>query len=351
MPNETAHPYWLADTPLALVFNGPFSVSIFFILSGFVVAQAASRSASPAYVNIMLRYLRLALPSTASVIFAWFLLTLFPTASTQLNAVVNHYWAGETYQGDIPTIGFALCDGMVKIFVDGSSGFNGVLWTMKIEAEGSILLYAIYGLTQGKIRVALLVLLAIPCLLSPRYLGFILGALMRERWSRGQLGAFSPTATLVAGVVLGFPATGFAARIGIPHLPHALTLGAADGWIPPIAAAMIVYSTLTSGFLQYLMSTKFVQYLGRISFSLYLVHYVLIYTAIASLYVFLQPVGNFALVSIFLIYLILSLALASLAEKWVDQPILEGIRKFRAMLRDRMSAAVTPVAVQMTRAK
>jgi peptidoglycan/LPS O-acetylase OafA/YrhL len=43
-PDQTANPYWLSDTPLAVVFNGPFAVVVFFVLSGFVVSKAAHRN-------------------------------------------------------------------------------------------------------------------------------------------------------------------------------------------------------------------------------------------------------------------------------------------------------------------
>ena len=59
IPDQTDHPCWVADTPIGILFNGPFSVSIFFVLSGFVIAQAAARRRDPIYINIPLRYLRL----------------------------------------------------------------------------------------------------------------------------------------------------------------------------------------------------------------------------------------------------------------------------------------------------
>src|SRR5277367_5198737 len=98
IPEQTDTPFWIADTPIAILFNGPFSVSIFFVLSGFVVAQAAAKRSDPLYVAIPLRYLRLALPATASVVFAWCLLTLMPTAALGLSAVIPHPWLAGTHQ-------------------------------------------------------------------------------------------------------------------------------------------------------------------------------------------------------------------------------------------------------------
>jgi len=38
-PDQTANPYWLSDTPLAVLINGPFAVIVFFVLSGYVVSK------------------------------------------------------------------------------------------------------------------------------------------------------------------------------------------------------------------------------------------------------------------------------------------------------------------------
>jgi peptidoglycan/LPS O-acetylase OafA/YrhL len=71
VPNQTATPYRIADTPIGILLNGPFSVSVFFVLSGFVVSNAAAKRRSPIYVNLPLRYLRLAVPVLCSVFYGW----------------------------------------------------------------------------------------------------------------------------------------------------------------------------------------------------------------------------------------------------------------------------------------
>ena|SRR6516164_4306157 len=86
IPDQIDTPYVLADTPFGIFFNGPFSVSIFFVLSGFVVSNAAAKRRSPIYLNLALRYVRLAVPVLFSVIFAWMLLELMPTATLSLDA-------------------------------------------------------------------------------------------------------------------------------------------------------------------------------------------------------------------------------------------------------------------------
>ncbi len=341
IPDQTDHPCWVADTPIGILFNGPFSVSIFFVLSGFVIAQAAAKRRDPIYMNIPLRYLRLALPATASVVFAWCLLTLMPTASLRLSAVIPHPWLNWTHQQQIPNLVPALYDGFISIFIFGGSQFNNVLWTMKIEAIGSMAIYALYGLSHGRARAVITVLIGFATLLKPVYFGFVLGMLMSNLWSAGKLRGSSPLLAFSVGVLLGAPGRGFAERLGLPHMPDQLTLGASNGLFPPVAAALIVYAVLNCPVLDKVLSSRIPQYLGRVSFPLYLVHVPLLYTVFASLYVLIQPESSAGILCLFAAFLLTSLILASAGEVWIDGPVLNYIRLVRTKLRYLRASAQT----------
>ena len=341
IPDQTDHPYWVADTPLGILFNGAFSVSIFFVLSGFVIAQAAAKRRDPIYISIPLRYLRLALPATASVVFAWCLLTLMPVAALQLNALIPHPWLNWTHQQPIPNLVSAFYNGSIGIFVFGGSQFNNVLWTMKIEAIGSMCIYALYGLRDGRTRAIITFLIGFVTLLKPAYFGFVLGMLMSDLWSAGKLRGFSPLLAFSAGVLLGAPAHGFAERLGLPEMPDLLTLGASNGLFPPVAAALIVYAALNSTVLEEALSSHIPQYLGRVSFPLYLVHVPLLYTIFASQYVSIQPKSSVGILSLFAAFLLTSLVLASAGEVWIDGPVLNYISLVRTKLRYLRASART----------
>jgi peptidoglycan/LPS O-acetylase OafA/YrhL len=72
----------IASSPLAALWNGPFTVSIFFVPSGFVVAKAALRRNDPLWIDIAMRYLRLGVGATVSLIVAWSFPSAFPTAAS-----------------------------------------------------------------------------------------------------------------------------------------------------------------------------------------------------------------------------------------------------------------------------
>ena len=99
---ETVH--WLVDTPVHILWNGRFSVAVFFVLSGFVMAAAADRRRDSLIASSITRYLRLALPATASCLLAWGWLTAFPDSADALKNTLDapSRWLDYTYQEPIP---------------------------------------------------------------------------------------------------------------------------------------------------------------------------------------------------------------------------------------------------------
>jgi peptidoglycan/LPS O-acetylase OafA/YrhL len=326
IPDQTALPSPISDTPIALLYNGTFAVAVFFVLSGFVVSNAAAKRRDPVALNLLLRYIRLALPATGSVIFAWVLLTAIPDQTTRLKAIIPHQWLQWTYQGNIPTFFCAVSDGLVGIFRRGGSQFNNVLWTMKIELIGSFVIYAVYGLVPTRVRLVALPIISgvIPLLHQPlAYEGFVFGAFLRDMRAVASLPAFAPVLIFFLGAILGSESTGFYGRTGLPdNLPHALMLGAKDGIVYPLAAAMIVYGCVVSPSLQAAFSTKGVRFLGRISFSLYLVHVPLLYTIFAMAYLAHWPISPVELLALAIAFILTSVALAYAFTITIDEPVL-----------------------------
>jgi len=340
------HPSWFVDTPLGIVVNGRFSVYIFFVLSGFVVSRAALKSNDPVYVNIPLRYLRLALPATASAILAWGLLTLMPNAATRSSDILSNSWLLHGYQNQIPNIFHALYEGLIGIFIHGDSGFNNALWTMRIEAIGSMVIYLLYGEKNALIRRELLIALGIVTLFMPCYFCFLLGALMMELWSMGKLKFGYPRTALLAGILLGFPGYGFVKRLHIPYVRHsrgALQVGESTSLIAPLAAALILYAVLNYEPLEKFLSSRIPRYLGRISFPLYLVHSPLLLTVFASVYVWINPASKIILLPLFAAFLGCSLIVANAGEAWIDKPVLDKISWTRKKLRSWRSSKNEPI--------
>lgn len=321
-----------ADTPLGLLWNGPFAVSVFFVLSGFVMAAAAERRRRTPFTNAITRYLRLAIPVTASILLAWALLYVLPDAATRLAAsqVAPSPWLEFTYREVIPGPHIALADGLAGNFLRGRSGFNNVLWTMQIELLGSVMLFAIYWLASGRQRLLVLAgAAAVIIVAAPlHYLGFIVGAAIYEAAQRGRLDnmpAGVGVLAFVAGAALGAPGPGAHARLGLPEAPVALTLGNPDGFWPVLAAALILFAALTFRSLARALALRIPRWLGRVSFGLYLLHVPPLYTIVAAAHLSGALPGP-VLAAAYFGAVLLAAHLFTLA---VDEPCLRGLTRLR----------------------
>jgi len=339
IPDFSTDPVEIADTPLGILWNGPFAVSIFFVLSGFVLAGAADRRRNLIVSSLVTRYLRLAVPVLASVLLAWTLLKIWPTATASMQAALEDPspWLNHTLQGDIPSIYAAFYDGLVGNFRWGGSPFNNVLWTMRIELLGSVGIFIIYWLTYGRVRLTALALAGVLLILAPSlefvpYLAFVLGALIYEAHVRGAFRNPSIQAGLLAlfvGILLGAPGRGFAERWEFPVISGRLAVGEPQGIVPVVAAALILFAVLSLRPVAMVLTTAIPQWLGRVSFSLYLVHVPILYTLIAAAY--LQIDWPPALLA--LCYMALALGLAHVFTLAVDEPCLRILKRVRTHLQ------------------
>jgi peptidoglycan/LPS O-acetylase OafA/YrhL len=329
--------HFFVDTPLAVLWNGPFAVSVFFVLSGFVISGVAAKRADRLIANIVSRYVRLVIPVTVSVLLAWLWLVTFPANANALADAFNvpPVWLEYTYQTPIPPFTQALADGIFLNFINGGSNFNNVLWTMQIELLGSIGLFIIYGIARDRPhRVALglgLAVLATGLAAQFAYLAFALGAILQELWRRGRHRgpwAWLAPCAFVTGVALGGFSDGAHDRLGLP-LPFGLEsveLGHSGGVAPVLAATLILYGVLASPTLERAFANAVAAWLGRISFPLYLVHVPLLYTIVAEIYL-TSDLGVFLL---FPLYIIITVFLAQILTLLVEEPTLKLTRWLRA---------------------
>ena len=320
----------LVGTPLSILWDGRFAVSVFFVLSGFVMAAAAERRHEMLITNTVTRYLRLAIPVTASVLMAWVLLSLFPMATMELRDSVDNPspWMQYTYQGHIPSLLQAGYDGLVGNFLTGGSRFNNVLWTMQIEFIGSIALFALYWFSAGRMRIIILCGAGLAILGLPQipntYLAFVLGALMYEAYARGRinaLGPLVPPVALVMGILFGAAGADAFERWGMEGLMPSRLKSA----IPVVAAALIMYAVITMAAAARFFSMPMLRWFGRISFGLYLVHVPLLYTLVAYAHVRL----GWGLAVLVPTYFGLTLLLAHAFTISVDEPTLRQLKRFR----------------------
>jgi peptidoglycan/LPS O-acetylase OafA/YrhL len=323
------------DTPINFLFNGVFSVVVFFVLSGYVVCASAAQRRNPVALNVGLRYVRLAAPAMISALFAWMLIQAFPHAIEHLRALMPHNPSlRAAYAGDAPGPLVALYQGGVEVFLTGESRFNAVLWTMQNELIASVLIYLVYGFTSGRTKWILMGALAsVPLVFRSEfyYEAFIVGCLLYE--FRGKLPARFAVPAFVVGLLLGSTQLGLMGRLGLPELPSVLAVGVPFSFWYVLGASFVVYGVLYAPALARLFETRIPRILGRLSFPLYLVHAPIQTTVIAALY------GRIPIAALFALCVVL-VGLASWAMDYAaERPTLAFIRWAQKRSRPRAGFA------------
>lgn len=254
--------------------DGSFAVFIFFVLSGYVLSIGFFRTDDPrVVVDLALRrYLRLTIPILGVSLLALALMKLglmwnLPAAKP----AGSENWLGIFY-GFQPSAGGALNFATWRVYVDANSStsYNSSLWTMPVEMGGSIMVFA-FLLIAGRRLWAQLVghvlLLSVTAWLASPLFAMAAGVAVahfastrahRELLVSPRVIGASWLVLLVGGICAAFRPTNFAP----------ILLG--------LCSTAVVYSVLINPTLQAALASPISRWLGRVSFSLYLVHLLVI---------------------------------------------------------------------------
>lgn len=323
-------PAGMLDTLLSLplistLWNGSSAVSVFFVLSGYVLCKRFVDTQSLDVVRSLAsrRYLRLGMPVAASILLAWAIAKAGWIHASEVAALSGSDWL-HWLAIDGLTFTDALRDAAYGALLDGTSRFNGVLWTMRIELIGSFMIFAYSLLATRGLQRAIIwsVLLLLAVFLSPanwpHYLAFLLGALLAQRAVRVKQ-PLAWGAVLLSLYLGGFSTNEIYAPFReIPLDPQVIRslLGACAGALTLIA--------VQAGLGRTLLECNLGQFLGRISYALYLVHTPVILSAGCALYLYgvtqLGVSRSVAVVMVIAVLLPLTIIVAVMFERLVDRP-------------------------------
>lgn len=271
-------PWLFTYTPLHVVWAGGESVDLFFVLSGLVlVLPALTRTRRQWLAYYPQRLLRLYVPVAAAVLLGYALVLAVPrTDVAGLGAWIAHRPTEMSAAGLVHDL----------TLVDGVSGLVSTLWSLQWEVLFSLLLpvFVLVALMLRRLPALELVLVAGLMLVG----GFRLsGSLM-----------FLPIFAIGAAMAVGYDALGgMAARIDRARRPGLTWAGVTTGavllftsywWLQAFGvsqatyavsrplivaeAALLVFVGAFWDVTRRLLETPSCQWLGALSFSLYLVH-------------------------------------------------------------------------------
>lgn len=326
-----------SSTPLGLIGAGNFSVCIFFVLSGYVLTQKYFRIRDKNLIisGAVRRYIRLLIPVLAAVILSFLLSSagLFRYyAETVIISASNNpanYWI--YYWTFTPNIVDAIKQVMWEsFFVGGDLNYDPVLWTMTIEFYGSMLVFTMALLFGQRRNRWTFYLAAAVAFFNSYYLAFIIGMALADVFTNKTpvfktsnkiilsiilfvglfLGSY-PVSTVINDSLYGFLNNGF---FQTPKMIYHIT-----------GAGMIIFVLSNSQWLQKAFSSPVPVFLGKISYSLYLVHFLVISSFTCALFLGLYPVLTYgaAVLTSCGVSLLLIVPLSYLFYKYVDTPGVE----------------------------
>ncbi|WP_426433743.1 acyltransferase family protein [Bradyrhizobium genosp. P] len=345
--------------------GGNYAVCIFLALSGFVLAKSFQGSDLSAVALVVKRTLRLGLPVLAASLFGWFILSSGLAFNHDAAAITRSTWLSGQFTQQ-PSLADALLQAWNSLLgiPTRTNSYNSVLWTMPTEFLGSLLLIGMFStrLPANRPRWAGLIMLVLGTTLARAYISVVLfGAALylldaprfaaRLRW-RPVLLAFILALGTVPLSIERWPIWDALLSITalvpfIPIIAPGLTFQADASIWHAMSAVMLV--ALITGWpaAQRLLATPAGQYLGRISFPLYLAHIPVLFSVACSVFLVAHAAGlsygTSTLISL-TAYVPSFLLAAMLLEKAVDEPSIRLAARAANALSEPVARPAVPTA-------
>ncbi|MCW3122577.1 MAG: acyltransferase 3 [Flavipsychrobacter sp.] len=336
--------------------NGNFCVYVFFVLSGFVLSRKyfQTNAFSTLVSGAQRRFIRLYIPIAATIILSFILMQAGLYYNGPASTITHsEWWLGSMWT--FPDAGSRLFSSLFyTVMFQGDSAFDTTLSSMSIEFYGSLFVFAFLALTHSTCNKHIMLLFVLLYCLFTRNiytatfaLGISLNYLEQRHatLNRATAGVFAVILALI-GLVLGsFPTNGMIG--GTVYENMSMAVLQQSGWFHIIGAFFVVSAFVLSPILQRIISLRLFIFLGYISFSLYLIHPLVIGSF--SSYLFLKlsetmPYNN-AVALVFLLSLALCIPLSWAMTKFVDVP---GT-KFAKTVYERFAKAIPETATGKTK--
>lgn len=319
---RVAHPSFLQEVarfPLVSIFyNGNFAVLIFFVISGFVLSKPYYEGDIERIKRLIWgRYLRLNIPIAISVIISFI---LFKTGlyknldAALLSGSVN--WLSQIYPPIISSSDLVHI-ALYKTIFFGDFSLNPALWSLGIEFIGSIclLLFCLCMPSSYKIFSILtigVIFWIIYKEFSIYFIAMLSGLFIHHLKIKSK---HYLLIIFIFGIYFGLYQGG---RVYYDILPNLDGILATDPITYTALGAFLLTLSVANGFGANFFAQKFFIWLGSISYSLYLLHILILSTAGCWLYLSLQP-GIYSLTLIFVIYILMSILTSYLYTLTVDR--------------------------------
>lgn len=333
----------IAKSFWTVFYAGNMAVPLLFILSAFVLSLPffKYRDVSFATAGAYRRYLRLEAPVLTSLLFAWLLLHFGLNYNREAAAVTQSNWLSLFFQYE-PSFWGAMRQGLWECFSPGGNvSYNPVLWTMNFELLGSFSVFGFMALFGKSPRRYVVYIAMAAVFVRSYYFAFVIGMVLCDlycsEWGESlRRYLFKRQWISWACLLMGcLPTLYFGENRNA--WDTAMNMQALRDWGMDLyafyhisGAALLFFACLHNRFLQQVLSGRLLQFFGRIAFSLYLLHLLLLCSVGCFVFLTGQKANMSYGSSVALAALATTAAavfLAWLMTKFIDEPAAQLVRK------------------------
>ena len=293
-------------TPLIIFYNGVFAVMFFLLISGYVVSYNCFHNKDENYItsSFFKRYFRLTIPILFSCIISYFLLKVGAfsniKASWESNSpqLIRYFACDANFFNMIKFVLYAQYFNFSSFgYLENLVCYNPILWMMPVILLGSFLVYsccALFARASGRLRIliyiALIIIFSKQLLLAP-ILGMICADMDANNISQN-INKIILYIMLLSGIYLAA-----FIRYDFP-IYTILDIDLMKNYFGDWVSLLYFYYIISAFLLFFVLSrlsfaikfftSKVMLYLGKISFSIYLLHFIVICSFSSYVYIWLR---------------------------------------------------------------
>lgn len=319
--------HFIRLSPFSIIYNSGFAVCLFFVISGYALSYKYFKTSSREYIrsSVVRRYFRLEVPILFSVLVSYILLKtgLYFNSIAANSFTKNIFWFSNLWSMQ-PDLWVALKEGLYSsLFNAGTLPYNPVLWTMFIEFIGSMVVFSILAIF-GSFPKRFFVYAILIILLNTYYIpAFIIGLALCDYHHSPKKREISKIVLLLLFIIALYFCSYQRLEEKSIWSPLDFISLIDKSYLFIIGSSILFFVILNSTLLKRFFSLPVLQFLGKISFSLYLIHLLLIGSLACYLFDWLVTFHlgyHICFVATFILSLTATFTISYLVYKYVDRP-------------------------------
>jgi len=276
---------YLSQSPLSVIFNGNFMVALFCIISAIVISRSIMDTENREKLAgaVVKRYFRLMMPVLGVGFITFLFSNLGMFTNVSVGEAVNSPWAIQYYRDAISFKDF-MSSAFIRTWFYGDNTLSTAYWMLSELFVGSLvcMLLSVIPWKYPKASCVFYIILAYVYVdRADLMLAFILGTFIgwiSIYWQK----LFNPylgACALVLGILLG----GYPSGVVPENFYRYIDFMSYVDW-HILGAAATVFGLFCCKFIQKILCSRIFIWLGKISYSVYLIHILILFSFTTSLY-------------------------------------------------------------------